>query len=103
MEVYYSSIEYHYEEGSINYGKYEGGFVYAFVQAHDARDALKKIELELEPLCLRIEKVWFVAIYEDIPWESQDEQKKYDGLAEKASQTQDVICDDFYAFVEDGD
>ncbi len=101
MDVYWANIEYLYEKGSINYGRYAGGFVHAFVRAIDVRDAIKKFENDLNSLYLSIKRIDFVSIYEDIPWDTEKEQNLYDHLAEQASQTEDVVCDEFFAYEEE--
>ena len=47
MKVFWTSIEYKYLKGSINFGVFKGGFVYAFVKAFDVRDALEKFRCEI--------------------------------------------------------
>jgi hypothetical protein len=98
MKAYWASIEYKYLKGSINYEKYEGGFVYVFVSATDVRDALKKFSSELESLNLGVANIEFVSPYDGVPWDTEEEQHKYDGLAKQTLSTDSVICDEFYAY-----
>lgn len=100
MEIYWTSIEYEYLEGSINFNKFKGGFVYAFVKAADVRDALNKFSKEIGSLSLGIKNIEFISPYDDIPWDNDVEQKKYDNLAKEALRTENVICDEFYAYEE---
>ncbi|THB79966.1 MAG: hypothetical protein D3926_09590 [Desulfobacteraceae bacterium] len=101
MDVYFSTIEYTYSRKAASYGKYKGGSVYAFVRARDARDALEKFEKRIKALNLEIDRVDFIAMYEGTPWETKEDQEKFDNLAKEASQADDVICDDFYSYKED--
>ncbi len=101
MNVYWTNIEYKYLESSVSYGKFKGGYVFSFVKAKDAREALKKFVAELESLNLNILNVDFIAIYEDIPWESTEDQKKYDKLASTANETNTVVCDNFCSYEND--
>ena len=96
--VYYSSVEIAFAEGSEFHGKLEGGFVYAFVRAHDARDAMPAILEELEACGLEAVEMEFVAPYEDVPWETQEEQSRYDLLARRAQEAEGVVLDDIEAF-----
>ncbi len=98
METYYTSIDYKYLVGSVNYGKFTGGFVYAFVKAKDAREALEKFCCEMESLDLEVTNVEYISIYDDILWDNETSQVKFDGIADQASQTDQVICDLFYAY-----
>lgn len=101
MTLYWTSIEYKYLPGSSKHGQCKGGIVYAFVSAHDVRDTLKKFEQEMNSLNLEISCIEFVSPYENIPWDTPKEEKKYKQLAKEASETGDVICDDFYAYEDD--
>ena len=101
MKIYWTSIEYKYLKGSINFEKFEGGFVYAFVRASDVRDALKKFTSELKSLNLDITNIEFISPYENIPWDTGEEQSKYDSLAKETLRTENVICDEFYAYEDD--
>jgi hypothetical protein len=101
VKIYWTSIEYKYLKGSINFGKFEGGFVYAFVRATDVRDALTKFSSEIESLNLGITNIEFISPYDDIPWETEEEQDKYDSLANEALTTKNVICDKFFAYKDE--
>ena len=98
MRTYWSSIEFNCLEGAEHYGKCSGGFVYAFVPAQDVRDALPKFMDELGALHLRIIQIEFVSPYEDIPWDTTEEQRKYDALAQEAGQTGQVVLDAMYIY-----
>ena len=97
-EVYYTNVEVTFAEGTEHHGKLAGGFVYAFVRAHDVREALPPILEELEACGLEVLEVEFLAPYRDVPWESDEDQQLYDGLAAEAAASADVILDDIEAF-----
>lgn len=96
--VYYSSVEIAFAEGSEYHGDLEGGFVYAFVRARDARDAMPAILEEIAACGLEVVEMEFVAPYEDVPWETEEEQARYDLLARRAQEAEGVVLDDIEAF-----
>ncbi len=100
MKAYWSSVEYKYKE-LLKRKKYKGGFVYVFVAAQDARDALAKIIQGVERNNLEVTNVEFVSIYEDIPWETKKEAERYNEFAKQAIASGQVIFDDFYAYEDD--
>ena len=98
MDIYWSSIELKPQAQSEYFDKYKGGFVYIFLMAEDVRDVIKKITVNLNDKNLDISKIEFVSIYEDIPWDSEEEQNKYDSLALKARNTNQIEVDDLYLY-----
>ncbi len=99
--VYYGSVEYKYKPGSSGYGKYNGGFVYIFVNARDVLDCIPKIEKEFKELNIEILGIEFLSKYDEIPWETEEEQIRYDSLAKEAHETGDFITDSFYAYEDE--
>ncbi len=98
-KVYWCGIEYSYKKGSPDFGKLKGGFVYVFVKASDVREALEKILNELNEKHLNPIEVDFVSPYdEDMEWETTDQTSNYTRLFEEASNSTEVIFDDFYAY-----
>ncbi len=98
MEIYWTHIEFKYLPGSEHFGECEGGFVYAFVQAKDVRDALPRFLDEMKANKFGTMNVDHVSMYDSIPWETDEDQKKYDALAEKAKGTTNVILDTISAY-----
>jgi hypothetical protein len=100
MRTYWSSIEFEYSEGAELYGKCKGGFVFAFVVAKDVRDALPRLQDEMHRNNRSVLEVEFVSPYEDVPWDSAEEEQNYEGLATEAAQTGNVVFDTIYAYEE---
>jgi hypothetical protein len=99
LKIYWSGIEYTYAKESPSYGKLQGGFVYGFVQANDARDALKKFEKRLKEEDLIPLQVEFISLYDiEMEWESDEQTDNYCQLYNEAKETSKVIFDDFYAY-----
>ncbi|HRX55997.1 MAG: hypothetical protein R3F31_23490 [Verrucomicrobiales bacterium] len=96
--VYWANIEFTYEPGSKHHGEFEGGYVYVFVQAMDARDAMDQFQLEFASLKLGIRFVEFVSLYAEVPWHSEEDQEHYDAIATLASSTEEVIFDSFEVY-----
>lgn len=105
MNVYWTSVEF----DIIDPAAYEdcvGGFVYLFLNARDVREAIPRIEATIEKEGLRISQIEFVSPYDDISWESEEEQILYDGLAKEAKGCEAVVWDEIFAYElkdEDGD
>lgn len=93
--VYWASIEFSYQEGSKYFGEFEGGFVYAFVQAVDARDALEQFQLEFASRKLGILMVESVTVYADVAWPTEEDQEHYDRIATSAASSEEVVFDSF--------
>ena len=101
MRIYWASLEYRFLEGSENFGKFAGGFVYMFVKEVDAQSALPRFLAEAKDNYLEVLEVEFVSIYDEVPWETEEQQRKYDRLAKRADKTDEVILDDLYAYETD--
>ena len=93
--VYWANVEFAYHPGSKHHGEYEGGFVYCFVQACDARDALDQFEIEFKNRKLGIRLVEFISLYAEVPWQTIEDQQHYDQIANRASTTEEVMFDSF--------
>lgn len=99
QKIYWSSIEYRYCENSEKYGKLLGGFVYVFLKAFDAKEALSKIIVELKEEKLDPVEIEFVKPYEaDLEWETLEQTMYYLELFEKAKSSEYLIFDDFHAY-----
>ena len=98
LRVYWANVEFSYEEGSAQHGIFEGGIVYAFVRAFDVRDAIDKIEEECESRDLAVRAVDYVAEYNEVPWETEEDQLHFDGVAALAGSTREVFLDSFEVF-----
>ena len=97
MQVYWTSVEF----DIINPADYEncvGGFVYLFFKATDVQDAMVTIQNSLEGEDLKINLIEFVCPYDEIPWDSQEDQILYDGLAKEAKNSSDVVWDQISAY-----
>ncbi len=101
MRIYWSSIEVLYKEGAAEFGDLEGGFVCAFVQAQDAREALEKLAASTVTRNWEIAAVDYVSPYEEIPWDSEEDQAKYDGFGEEAGKTSEVVFDEVCSYEKD--
>lgn len=100
MEVYWSEIEYRYRKTAPDHQMLKGGFVYAFVKAADARDALSKFTSAIECEGLSVEKVAYVSPYGETAWPTQQDEQKFTQLVRDADAGTKVVFDEFYAFRE---
>ena len=96
--VYWCNVEFTYEQGSAQHGIFEGGVVYAFVRALEAREAIHKIENELDTRDLGVRSFDFATEYGDMPWENEDDQLHFDGVAALAGSTGEVFLDSFEVY-----
>lgn len=96
--VYWANVEFTYNEGSSQHGVFEGGVVYAFARAFDAREAILKIEEELEGRDLGVRSVDYIAEYGEMPWENEDDQLHFDGVSALAGATGKVFLDSFEVY-----
>ena len=96
--VYWSNIEFTYQEGAAQHGIFEGGVVYAFVRAFDVREAISRIEEEFNMRDLGVRSFDFVTEYGEIPWETEDDQRQFDGVAALAGSTGEVFLDSFEGY-----
>mgnify|MGYP001627907204 CR=1 FL=1 len=96
--VYWANIEFSYDPGSRHHGEFEGGYVYCFVQAVDARDALEQFQIEFAGRKLGIRFVEFVNLYSDVPWQTEEDQEHYDAIAALAAASEEVVFDSFEVY-----
>jgi hypothetical protein len=96
--VYWANVEFSYLEGSKHFGEFEGGFVYCFVQASDARDALEQFQIEFAGRRLGLVFVEFVSLYADVPWQTEEDQNHYDSIAIRAAASEEVVFDSFEVY-----
>ena len=97
MNVYWTSVEFDIVDPSA-YENCVGGFVYLFVNARDVRGAIPMIETAIEGEGLRINAIEFVAPYDEISWDSEEEQIQYDSLAREAKEGEEVVWDEMVAY-----
>jgi hypothetical protein len=97
MTVYWTSVEFDILDPSV-YEDCVGGFVYLFLSAKDVREAIPRIEAAIEEEGLKISQVEFVSPYDETPWDSQEDQILYDGLANKAAACDAVVWDEIFAY-----
>jgi hypothetical protein len=96
MKVYWSSVEYSYS-GKKNL---KGGFVYAFVRAFDVREVLAKL-LAAKKKMTPVEIEYIMPYDVDTEWETPEETSKFLELNNAALKSNEVIFDDFYAYVDE--
>ena len=102
LHVYWTSIEFQYDKSSAQYDLLAGGFVFAFVSATDAREALDKFDTCLSQEGLIPIYVEFVSVYnEETEWEMNEQTEIFQNLVKEASQSTNVILDDFYAYEQE--
>jgi hypothetical protein len=98
-KIYWTSIEYSYDEKSTESKKLKGGFVYAFIKAKDVRDALEGFLVELRELNLSPVEIEFVKPYDKaLEWETPADTKRYLSLFREAKKSTNAIFGEFYAF-----
>lgn len=98
-KIYWTSIEYNYSKESSKNDELKGGFVYAFVNANDVRDALDKLLKELKSQSLTPIDIEFMSPYDDeMEWETRQETEHFLGLYNESKKTNNVIFDNFYAY-----
>ena len=98
-KIYWTSIEYRYDEKSDDFKKLKGGFVYAFIKAKDVRDTLEKILDALKMLNLNPVDIEFIKPYDKtLGWETPENTKRYLSLFKEAGKSTTAIFDVFYAF-----
>lgn len=98
-KVYWASIEYAFLKEAEDYGKFDGGFVYAFVNALDVRDALEKVLISLEQQALTPLAVEAVMPYDkNMEWEKEADTAHYLHLYARASKNEEVLFDVFYDY-----
>ncbi len=97
MSLYWTSVEFDIVDPSA-YENCVGGFVYLFLKARDVREAIPEIEKAIEAEGLKIDTIEFVAQYDEIPWDSKEEQIQYDSLARQAKESEEVVWDEIVAY-----
>lgn len=100
MKVYWSSIEYKYNENS---HRLKGGFVYSFIKANDVRDALKNLLSELKNKKLEVVEIEFLSPYDlNTVWKTKKQTNRYKELYEEANVSNNIVVfDDFYSYEND--
>ena len=97
-KIYWSGVEYSYEENK----DLKGGFVYVFIKAIDVRDALNLLLNGLKQENLIPLEIEFISPYsQDMEWENKKQTKHYSKLYNEALNTDIIIFDDFYAYEKD--
>ena len=98
-KIYWTSIEYRYDEKSTESKKLKGGFVYAFIKANDVRDALENFLRELRSLNLNPVEIEFIKPYDKaLEWETIEDTKHYLNLFRQAQKSTNTVFSEFYAF-----
>ncbi len=97
MRVYWTSIEFYIPDPTL-YENCVGGFVYLFFKATDVLEAIPRIKKAIEDESFTIYQVEFIEPYEDIPWETDDDQRKYDALAQEAKLNDEIVWDEIFAY-----
>jgi len=98
-KVYWTSVEFQTDVKDENGVEYTGGFVYAFVFAKDAREALTRIEEDLNKQNRPPTVFEFVSPYDvGIKWEDEDNTKLYLDLYQQAEKAGGIIYDEFYLY-----
>jgi hypothetical protein len=97
MKVYWAGVEYSY----LGNKNLKGGFVYAFVRAFDVREALAKLLAAFDGNNINPVEIEYVVPYDaDMEWETPEETSKFLELQKAALKSNEVIFDDFYAYVD---
>ncbi len=98
-KVFWSSIEYKYDKNSKESKKLKGGFVYVFVKAYDAREAIERMIAELNKLDISPLEIEFVKPYEEsLEWETPEDTSHFRSLYKDAKESADIVFDIFYAY-----
>lgn len=101
-KVFWTGIEYSYMIGSEEYGNLKGGFVYVFIKAFDAKEALNKITHKLNKIKLEPIEVEFLKPYEiEMAWDTSKQTNYYLNLYKEADDKDEIIFDKFYAYKHD--
>lgn len=102
LNIYWSSIEFSYGNNLKSKKKIKGGFVYCFVKAFDAREAIDKFESAIKSRNLKCIKIDYVLIYdENMEWETEQQTQCFIQLYNLAKRKTDVIFDVIYAYETD--
>ncbi|MEL6916602.1 MAG: hypothetical protein AAFO99_02615 [Bacteroidota bacterium] len=84
----------------VDYKKYKGGMVYAFVNASDKSDAMIRFKSELDDNKLIPSEFEFLEIYENVEWENEKQEKHFEMIITETENCKDVVLDDFYMYEE---
>ncbi len=100
QKVYWSGVEFTYLPEAPDFGKLAGGFVYGFVKAFDAKQALKKFTYELrKQFGVEVREVEFVSLYDEkTKWETEKETREYLRLYRQAETSGNVVFDAFHSY-----
>lgn len=97
--IYWSSVEYTHAKGTPEYESLKGGYVYAFMKAQDAREALAKLQAALQQYQVHPKDIEFISPYDQAtPWGSEELAQHYRELSDKAGTNGAVAFDTFYAY-----
>ena len=100
-KIYWTSIEYRYIK-KVDKKDLKGGFVYAFINANDVRDVLKKVLIELAKQNLEPIEIEFISPYDkEMEWETKEQTEHFKQLYKESKKTDNVVFDDFYAYKTD--
>ena len=98
-KIFWTGIEYNYSKLSPHFGRLAGGFVYGFVKAVNAKDAMNKFTNDLNLKDIDVKLVEFITPYDiKMEWETEEQTNKYIQLCEEAKSSNRVLFDDFYAY-----
>ncbi len=100
-EVYWTDIEYHLLSTHSEFKNVKGGFVFAFVQADDAKEALNKFELSLKKEKIKAVNYKFIKPYEPNIWQDKKTENHYLEIIVETLATIKVVFDDFYVYKND--
>ena len=78
--------------------EFGGGVVYCCVQGVDARCAMEQFQLECAGRRLGIQFVEVVSLYNEVPWQTDEDQDHYDKIAVQASSSEEVVFDSFEVY-----
>ncbi len=99
MRIYWTNVEFTFQNTHPDYGKYKGGEVFAFVESKDSENALKRFKEELHKLHYSPFDFEFIKPYElTLEWEEKSEAEKYKDIYNLAKNSTNVIFDDFYVY-----
>ena len=102
ITIYWSSIEYHYNQDAKEFGDLEGGIVYVFVKATDVREALEKYLKAFKANKMSPIEVEFISPYDErTEWENPATTKHYIELYKEALYTDEIIFDEPSTYEEE--
>ena len=102
ITIYWSSIEYHYNQDAKEFGDLEGGIVYVFVKATDVREALEKYLKAFKANKMSPIEEEFISPYDErTEWESPEATKHYIELYKQALYADEVVFDEPSTYEEE--